>query len=144
MILKYFYWQDFNGKYYIAHQEGIDPHTDADYVYVYFSLPRNFPLSKEVYVFGELTAYEFNESGRMIYNSETLAYECRLLLKQGWYNYMYAVKNETPAASIFNAFEGDHYETENDYLILTYYRDPNKRYDRLIGHRLINTLNISR
>ncbi len=141
---QYFYWQDFNGKYYIAHQEGIDPNTDADYVYVYFTLPSKFSVAGDVYIFGELTNWDFNEGNRMHYNSERGAYECRLLLKQGWYNYMYAMKNESLSASIFSKFEGDHYETENDYLILTYYRDPNGRYDRLIGHQMVNTLNTHR
>ena len=36
-------------------------------------------------------------------------------------------------------FEGDHYETENDYLILTYFRDPRDRYDRLTGVTVANT-----
>ncbi|MFO7851820.1 MAG: DUF5103 domain-containing protein [Bacteroidota bacterium] len=141
---RYFYWEDFNGKYYIAHQEGIDARTDADYVYVYFTLPSRFPVSNDVYVFGELSNWEFNEGNKMDYNSESGAYECRLLLKQGWYNYMYAVRNESYSSSIFSKFEGDHYETENDYIILSYYRDPNGRYDRLIGHATVNTLNIQR
>ncbi|MGM0666230.1 MAG: DUF5103 domain-containing protein [Bacteroidota bacterium] len=138
---QYFYWPDFNGKYYIAHQEGIDPQIDADYVYVYFTLPSNFPVDDDVYVFGELSGWEFNDSNKMHYNYEQQAYELRLLLKQGWYNYMYAIKNESLSESVFNRFEGDHYETENDYIILSYYRDPNERYDRLIGHHIINTLN---
>ena len=141
---QYFYWQDFNGKYYIAHQEGIDPHNDADYVYVYFTLPSRFPISDDVFVFGELANWEFSEENRMHFNAEDGAYECRLLLKQGWYNYMYAVRNNSLSASIFSKFEGDHYETENDYIILTYYRDPNGRYDRLIGHHMVNTLNPQR
>lgn len=138
---QYFYRPDFNGKYYIAHQEGIDPHTDADYVYVYFTLPSNFPLDNDVYVFGELSGWDFNDKNRMHYKHEEQVYELRLLLKQGWYNYMYAIKNESLSESVFNSFEGDHYETENDYIILSYYRDPNERYDRLIGHLIINTLN---
>jgi hypothetical protein len=36
-------------------------------------------------------------------------------------------------------FEGDHYETENDYLILTYFRDPHERFDRLTGVTVANT-----
>ncbi|MDA3833822.1 MAG: DUF5103 domain-containing protein [Spirochaetales bacterium] len=137
----YFYNQDFNGKYFIAHQEGINPHTDADYVYVYFTLPAAFPIDRDVYVFGELTGWEFNEKNRMVYNTEAHNYECRLLLKQGWYNYIYAVPDDRPGASIFSEFEGDHYETENDYIILVYYRDPGGRYDRLIGHHILNTSN---
>ncbi len=137
----YFYRPDFNGKYYIAHQEGIDPHTDADYVYVYFTLPLNFPLDEDVYVYGELTNWSMDSSNRMVYNYERKAYECRLLLKQGWYNYIYATRTEGLPESCFSELEGDHYETENDYLILCYYRDPNGRYDRLIGHSIINTIN---
>lgn len=134
----YFYNPDFNGKYYIDRQEGINPHTDADYVYVYFTLPAAFPLDRDVYVFGELTDWELSEKNRMEYNTETHSYECRLLLKQGWYNYIYAVPDDRPLASVFNEFEGDYYETENDYIILVYYRDPGGRYDRLIGHHILN------
>jgi len=141
---QYFYWPDFNGKYYVAHQEGIDPHTDADYVYVYFTLPLKFPVDNEVYVFGELSGWEFSENNMMRYNQEERAYECRLLLKQGWYNYMYATDDGSISGSVFKTFEGDHYETENDYVILSYYRDPNGRYDRLIGHLIINTLHNQR
>lgn len=138
---EYFYRQDFNGKYYIAHQEGINPHTDADYVWVYFTLPSLFPVDGDVYIFGELTGYRMDESSRMVYNNKTHSYERSLLLKQGWYNYMYASPAEGESLSVFTEFEGNHYETENDYLVLVYYRDPNSRYDRLIGHTIANTLN---
>ena len=40
-----------------------------------------------------------------------------------------------------SAFEGSHYETENDYLIFIYYRNPRDRYDRVIGSVTTNTLN---
>ncbi|MCF8221529.1 MAG: DUF5103 domain-containing protein [Bacteroidales bacterium] len=138
---QYFYLQDFNGKYYIAHQEGIDPHTDADYAWVYFTLPTPFPVDGDVYIYGELTGYRMDESSRMAYNNKTHSYERSLLLKQGWYNYMYASPAKVESLSVFTEFEGNHYETENDYLVLVYYRDPNSRYDRLIGHTIANTLN---
>ena len=38
-------------------------------------------------------------------------------------------------------FEGSHYETENDYTVLIYYRNPRERYDRIVGVKTINTLN---
>jgi hypothetical protein len=38
-------------------------------------------------------------------------------------------------------FEGSHYETENDYFVLIYYRNPRDRYDRVIGTAISNTLN---
>jgi hypothetical protein len=36
-------------------------------------------------------------------------------------------------------FEGNHYETENDYLIMVYYKNPRDRYDRIIGSLIVNT-----
>ncbi len=43
--------------------------------------------------------------------------------------------------SVATKFEGSHYETENDYTVLIYYRNPRERYDRVIGVQTINTLN---
>ena len=40
----YFFWEDFNGKYYIAIQDEKNPETDADYVHVYFTLPSKYPV----------------------------------------------------------------------------------------------------
>ncbi len=138
---QYFYNQDFNGKYYIAHQEGVDPNSDADYVWVYFTLPSNFPvLNGDVYIFGELSRWKFNSDNRMFYNPETHTYEGSLLLKQGWYNFLYVVKSGDGSVASLAEFEGNHYETENDYLILCYYRDPMERYDRLISHKVVNTI----
>ena len=36
-------------------------------------------------------------------------------------------------------FEGNHYETENEYLVLVYYRNPLDRYDRLAGSQIISS-----
>ncbi|HUS87179.1 MAG TPA: DUF5103 domain-containing protein [Bacteroidales bacterium] len=138
---QYFYWQDQNGKYYTAVQEGRDNETESDYVYVYFTLPADFPVREgEVYIYGDLTGWMLSSDNRMTYNYEDHAYECTLLLKQGWYNYLYAVAGKDSRIS-FEQFEGNHFETENDYLILVYLREPMERYDRLIGNVVSNTLN---
>ncbi len=42
---------------------------------------------------------------------------------------------------VASLFEGSHYETENDYMVIVYYRNPRERYDRIIGTATINTLN---
>ena len=36
--------------------------------------------------------------------------------------------------------EGNHYETENDYIILVYYHGTTSRYDKLIGYQIANSL----
>jgi hypothetical protein len=138
----YFYTQDFNGKYYIAVQEGRDPETDADYVYVYFTLPSKYELANgKMYVSGGLTDWSFNENNLMVFNPVQQQYECTMLLKQGWYNYEYVLLRDGDQEGVASKFEGSHYETENDYLALVYYRNPRDRYDRVIGTGSANTLN---
>jgi hypothetical protein len=138
----YFYWKDFNGKYYIAFQEGQDPQTDADYVYVYFTLPSDQKLSGgNLYVDGALTDWQLNSDNLMKYNEVKRQYECTMLLKQGWYIYEYIFLKDGDQAAVTGPFEGNHYETENDYVVLVYYRNPRERYDHLIGSNTVNTLN---
>ncbi len=138
----YFYWQDFNGKYYIAFQEGRNPDIDADYVNVYFTLPsRQMIYGGNIYISGALNNWALDKNNLMTYNSERGEYECTMLLKQGWYNYEYAFVKDGSADATASLFEGSHYETENDYVILVYYRNPRDRYDRIIGLAIANTLN---
>lgn len=130
----YFFEQDLNGKYYVAIKEGKNMETDADYVYVYFTLPSKYRIEGgDMYVSGALSNWAFTATNRMTYDQEKGEYQCTMLLKQGWYNYEYIFlkKGETSAAPSY--FEGNHYETENDYLIIVYYRSPMDRYDRIIG-----------
>jgi hypothetical protein len=138
----YFYWQDFNGKYYIAAQEGREPETDADYVYVYFTLPSVYEVEGgKMYISGSLSNWTFGNDNLMTFNPEQGQYECTMLLKQGWYNYEYVFLRDGEKNSVASKFEGSHYETENDYMVIVYYRNPQGRYDRVIGTATINTLN---
>ncbi|MEE4115725.1 MAG: DUF5103 domain-containing protein [Marinilabiliaceae bacterium] len=139
---RYFYHQDFNGKYFTAIQEGRDHELEADYVFVYFTLPSAFPVKNgDVYVNGALSGWELNEQNRMSYNYELNRYELTMLLKQGWYNYIYTAADKRGNILSDQSFESDHFETENDYLILVYLAEPMDRYDRLIGAKITNTLN---
>jgi hypothetical protein len=138
----YFYWKDFNGKYFIAIQEGKKPDIDADYVYVYFTLPSKQAIAGgKMYVSGGLSNWTFDRNNLMTYNQDKEQYECTMLLKQGWYNYEYVYLKDGSSDSVAGIFEGSHYETENDYTILMYYRNPRERYDRVIGTVTANTLN---
>lgn len=138
----YFYWQDFNGKYYIATREGKDADTDADYVNVYFSVPSHYEINGgNIFVAGGLTRWTTGPENKMTYNPGAKQYECTILLKQGWYNYSFLFKKKGVEETTYPIFEGSHYETENDYLIIVYYRNPRSRYDRVIGTTIANTLN---
>ena len=134
----YLYKPDINGQFKIDVDPGEYPETEADYVYVYFTLKLKAPMQQsDIYVWGGLTNYEFTEENKMRYNFEQKAYECRLFLKQGYYNYQYVlVENENPD---YTYIEGNHAQTENQYLVLVYYRDFHLGTDRLIGVSEFNT-----
>jgi hypothetical protein len=138
----YFYWQDFNGKYYVAVQEGQNNDIDADYVYVYFTLPSKQNIEGgDVYVSGGLNNWSYDKNNKLTYNTEKNQYECTMLLKQGWYNYEFAYLSKGSHDGTASLFEGSHFETENDYTIYIYYRNPRERYDRVVGSVTFNTLN---
>ena len=82
---------------------------------------------------------ELYPENQMTYDENAQAYIADLLLKQGYYNYSYAVVNGDNEVS-YEETEGNWYETENDYTILVYYRQLGARYDRLIGVTNINSL----
>jgi len=130
----YFFRNDFNGKYIVGVQEGINPSTDADYAWVYFTLPA--PLKVEggtIYIAGDMTMWNPLPENYMQYNFEERQYEGSLFLKQGWYNYEFRFMPDKEGSEMRAWFEGSHFETENEYLVLVYYRARNSRYDRLVG-----------
>ncbi|MEZ5106118.1 MAG: DUF5103 domain-containing protein [Draconibacterium sp.] len=138
----YFQYKEMNGKFVVESQdpEVRDFDTECDYTFVHFTLPLESPLlGGSVNVFGALTGWNANKSNEMTWNFDTSAYELTLLLKQGYYNYMYVyVPNGSTVADNMN-IEGSFWETENDYQILVYFRDFSGRYDRLVAYRLMNS-----
>ena len=114
--------------------------TEADYAWVYFTLPSKYKVTGgNMYVAGALNDWEFNSTNLMTYDRDKAEYQCSMLLKQGWYNYEYLFLKDGEKAAEPSSFEGNHYETENDYLIMVYYRNPRDRYDRIIGSLIVNT-----
>ena len=77
----------------------------------------------------------------MIYNPETASFEKSLLLKQGYYNYIYAYVPGGSKSADHTNLEGSFWETDNDYQIFVYYRDIAGRFDRLVGYTQINSRN---
>ena len=67
----------------------------------------------------------------MYYNPSMELYEGVLLLKQGFYNYKYISKTNESIKK--TNISGSHAVTENDYLVLVYYRDIGSKFDELIG-----------
>jgi hypothetical protein len=136
----YFFRKDLNGNYYVAVQDGRNMETDADYVWVTFTLPSKYKVTGgNMYVTGALSDWTFDNNNLMTYDPEKAEYQCSMLLKQGWYDFEYIFVKDGERSGEPSVFEGNHYETENDYLIMVYYRNPRDRYDRLIGSLVVGT-----
>jgi len=136
----YFQWQDLNGKFLVKNSQGINSDVEADYIYVHFSLPYDAPMiDGNMYVFGALNDWRCNKNNMLIYNYDKKMYELTMFLKQGYYDYQYAFLKDGTTQADLGFIEGNHYETENDYLIFVYWHDITSRYDHLTGFKVINT-----
>ncbi|WNB18286.1 type IX secretion system plug protein [Marivirga arenosa] len=126
-------WQDRNGTFAIGNRERQNTALVSDYFLTEFRLeyPR---IEEEIYVVGEFNNWHINNDSRMKFNPNTGIYYNNILLKQGYYEYSYLIKNDKTTS-----VEGDFYATENDYDILIYYHSPQLRYDRLIGYTQFNS-----
>lgn len=132
---RYVYYRDLNGMSTIEAIRGINPFYEGDYATVYFSFapPNGQPYTnKDIFLFGQLTNYNYIDSLKMVFDPSKSIYETHLLLKQGYYDYTYiAVDKANP--SIRTELDGDYFETENVYTILVYYKPFIGRADELIG-----------
>lgn len=127
----YAQYPDINGEYNIENQDFGEPATSGNYIETIFSLQTSKQIEGDVYIIGAFNNWIRDEENRMTYNSVKGVYESALYLKQGFYNYEYFV--ESPQISS-DYFEGSHYETENVYEVLVYYKPFRPNADLLIGY----------
>jgi hypothetical protein len=138
---QYTFENDINGKYLVKNDDMIDPHLESDYVTVHFNFPVDAMLGNgDLFVMGQLSNWRLKKTHRMTYNPDNLSYELALLLKQGYYNYTYIWKYPKKDQGSSELTDGNHSETENDYLILVYFKDQSFFSDRLIGVERANSL----
>ena len=130
----YLYDEDRNGLSVVRYETSGDADTEADYVMVHFALEASkLPQGENVYVSGRW-ATGLMPPYRMTYNEEQQQYVADLLLKCGYYNYMYlTTSNKQPSVGHTDKIEGNFFQTENEYDILVYYRPTGTRYWQLVG-----------
>lgn len=128
----YFDYNDLDGDYIIETLDRADPDLEAEYVNVHFGLlDANPPIRGDVYVTGKFSDWRCLEEFRMSYDLKNQGYYGQALLKQGFYDYQYVVKDGDKLD--YDFYEGSLFKTTNDYLVLVYYRAFSERYDRLIA-----------
>lgn len=124
---------DADGQWLVNCEKTDYPDTDAEYIWVHFSLPvKQYLTGTQVYVGGDWCYNAYNASNLMQYDAEHQCYYLSAYLKQGGYNYMYYTTTDGKHFSSL-PIEGSHWQTQNEYMVDAYYRPFGARYDRLVG-----------
>ena len=126
-------YPEINGKYLIDNRERGNGNTEGDYAWVNFQLQAKEEAPAPVYVFGQLSEWKLQDQFKLNYDAAKQLYTGRALLKQGYYNFMFALKTG-PNMADERYFENSYADAENFYELLVYYRPPGGRADLLISY----------
>ena len=129
----YTYNPDINGQFVIRTINNSNSKTEADYARVFFYLEASEPyINKEVYVYGAFNNFKLLPENKMEYNQNNKTYKASILLKQGFYNYSFATKNNDGKINL-SEIDGSFFETENNYTLIVYYKPFGGLYYKAIG-----------
>ena len=130
----------FGEEYIYLEREDFDATKEGDYARVDFFLKwPQYMIGRDVYIIGAITDWRLDDNSKMQYDPDRLGYKKSLMLKQGYYDYMYLVKDNEIGTSSVTPVNGDFWETTNMYHIFVYLFDPIQNYDRLIGYTTIKS-----
>ncbi len=128
----YVFENDANGAFVLANDNGENDEVTGDYVDVYFTLKTMEVEDKDVYILGRFNDWTPSPLYKMNYDYDRKVYKNNLFFKQGYYDYLYGVMDETGSVDT-ELLEGNSHQTENDYLIVIYQRSYSENYDEVIG-----------
>ncbi len=133
---------DINGNFVLRTIDNEDVNIEADYSLVHFNLLSEEKLNNpSIYVYGNFNNWQLTDENKMTYNKRTKSYQTKLLFKQGFYNYKYILLTKDNSVDNYT-IEGSHYQTENNYTVLVYYRPYGTRYTQVIGYGNGNSENL--
>jgi Domain of unknown function (DUF5103) len=140
----YTYYPDINGNFFVKDLNAEQNEIEADYTWVFFSMSAPAYYGKnDIYINGMFNNYAISDEYKMEYNKENGMYEKAIMIKQGFTNYQYVCAEKSGKIDSENAIDGNFYQTENNYFALVYYRENNKRYDRIIGKGIATSTDIT-
>lgn len=128
-----------NGRKFIKARTEQSTSIEGEYAWVYFSLKYPKIEDAEVYLLGALNDWAYDEKSKLEYDESARQYRGKMYLKQGYYEYLYAVVPTGKTVGDVTLIEGDHFETDNYYSIFVYFRERVPEYDRLVGYSFFNS-----
>ena len=139
--MAYSSYEDIHGeKFVYVENENLDNSTEADYCRVNFFYKSEIPLTHEdIYIMGALNDWRFDESNKMTYDYKLRGYTCSMVLKQGYYNFMFVTIDRSTYEIKTDLTMGNHWETNNVYKLYFYFYNAIKGYDELIGYATVNS-----
>lgn len=124
-------WQDLNGNFLVKNDQAGDDHIESDYMWVHFVLVMPQITDAAVLIEGQFNAYD--KLNECTYDKGLGAYTTKILLKQGYYNYRFVIRDLYNSADNIRVTEGSHAMTENDYHVIMYMWDRAMGADRVIS-----------
>lgn len=130
---------DANGYFIIDNDRYRDPEVSSEYCKVIFNLEHYKEFDKDLYIIGAFSDWQAKEEYKLEYDPTRNLYLGAAYFKQGYYNYLFALKDEETGNVDMDAAEGSWFETENDYFIIVYYREFGGLYDRILAVQKFNS-----
>jgi len=94
------------------------------------ALPRN----SNIYLLGDFNQWTIEERSKLVYDKAEGLFRVDALVKQGIYNYAYAVIEDGEINQLINLESLT--KKPQEYASFVYYRDPRLQYDRLLNTRI--------
>ncbi len=133
---------DIQGRKLITARSGQNPNTEGEYAWVEFWLKQPRIKDASIYLLGALNNWQLDDKGKMEYDSRYQMYHGSMFLKQGYYDYLFAVLPNGSTRGNVTLIEGDHWETKNQYSVYVYYKERVPEYDRLVGYLSFNSFDV--
>lgn len=130
---------DLNGKFLIESHDDRTGTLEGEYGKINFSLKALSPYQGSVYILGGFNDFQPQDAYKMNYNKDCLCYQLSATLKNGFYDYCYALVDPNNNVINIEKIEGSSFESENDYLFLVYYKTFGGLYDQLVAVQKLNT-----
>ena len=139
--MAYASYEDIHGeKFVYVENDNLNTPTEADYCRVNFFYKSEVPLTHEdLYLMGAINDWCFNDNNKMTYDFNLHGYTCSMLLKQGYYNFMFVTVDRKTGEVMTDLTAGNHWETNNVYKLYYYYYNSIKGYDELVGYAVVNS-----
>jgi hypothetical protein len=127
---------DINGRMIPGNSDPGESWLESDYAFVQFGL-KTEKIDGKIWITGRYNDWRKSTANLMRYDETNGIYIVTLRLKQGFYDYRYEVESASmPPYSM----EGSHYQAENEYDILVYYRAQGSIRDEVVGLTSLNSV----